>query len=141
MPGATRPIIGGLGLTLLALWSPYALTFGEVQTSHVLTTRIRASILIAAAIAYLIAASLTVSSRWPGGFIIPLFFIGATVGQLTHHAFAAAPLGVVCAALMVAANVGVTKTMLGSTLIIAEMGGLRLLPMARFRTRTPGGNT
>ena len=68
------------------------------------------------------------SSGWPGGFIIPLFFIGATLGQLTHHAFAAAPVGVVCAALMVAANVGVTKTMLGSTLVVTEMGGLRLLP-------------
>jgi H+/Cl- antiporter ClcA len=29
---------------------------------------------------------------------------------------------------MVAANVGVTKTMLGSTLIVTEMGGFRLLP-------------
>lgn len=128
VPRATRPVIGGLGLALLALWSPYALTFGEVQTGHVLTTRISASILIVAAITKLIGTSLTVSSGWPGGFIIPLFFIGATVGQLTHHAFAAAPLGVVCAALMVAANVGVTKTMLGSTLIVAEMGGFRLLP-------------
>jgi chloride channel protein, CIC family len=34
----------------------------------------------------------------------------------------------VCAALMVAANVGVTKTLLGSTLVVTEMGGLRLLP-------------
>ena len=36
--------------------------------------------------------------------------------------------GVVCAALMAAANVGVTKTLLGSTFVVTEMGGLRLLP-------------
>ena len=29
---------------------------------------------------------------------------------------------------MAAANVGVTKTLLGSTLVVTEMGGMRLLP-------------
>jgi H+/Cl- antiporter ClcA len=32
------------------------------------------------------------------------------------------------AALMVACNVGVTKTLVGSTLVVAEMGGMPLLP-------------
>jgi H+/Cl- antiporter ClcA len=32
------------------------------------------------------------------------------------------------AALMAAANVGVTKTTLGSTLVVTEMTGIRLLP-------------
>ncbi len=128
VPERTRPILGGLGLALLAIWSPYALTFGEVQTGHVLTTRLGASVLAVAVVAKLLGTSLTVSSSWPGGFIIPLFFIGATMGELTHHAFASAPVGVMCAALMVAANVGVTKTLLGSTLIVTEMGGIHLLP-------------
>jgi H+/Cl- antiporter ClcA len=79
-------------------------------------------------VAKLLATSLTVWSGWPGGFNIPLFFVGATLGQLTHHAFANAPVGVVCPARMVAANVGVTKTMLGSTLVVTEMGGFHLLP-------------
>ncbi len=128
VPSLTRPIIGGLALALLAVWSPYALTFGEAQTGHVLTVRLSASVLIVAIVAKLLASSFTVSSGWPGGFIIPLFFIGAAAGQLTHHAFAAAPVGVICAALMAATNVGVTKTLLGSTLVVTEMGGLRLLP-------------
>ena len=128
VPMLARPVVGGLGLALLAIWSPYALTFGETQTGHVLTTRLGASVLAVAVVAKLLGTSLTVSSGWPGGFIIPLFFIGATLGELTHHVFAAAPVGIVCAALMVAANVGVTKTLLGSTLIVTEMGGLHLLP-------------
>ncbi len=128
VPAISRPVVGGLGLALLAIWSPYALTFGEVQTGHVLGTRLSMSVLAVAVVAKLLGTSLTVSSGWPGGFIIPLFFIGATVGEFTHHAFAAAPVGVVCAALMVAANVGVTKTLIGSTLVVTEMGGLRLLP-------------
>jgi H+/Cl- antiporter ClcA len=54
--------------------------------------------------------------------------MGATLGQLTHHAFGDAHAGIVIAAFMVAANVGVTKTLLGSTLVVTEMGGMRLLP-------------
>ena len=36
--------------------------------------------------------------------------------------------GITMAALMVAVNVGVTKTPLGSTLIVAEMAGFQTLP-------------
>ena len=106
----------------------YGLTFGEAQTAHVLAVPVAAGVLAVAVIAKLLGTSVTVSSGWPGGFIIPLFFIGAAAGQLTQHAFPAANAAVLCAALMAAANVGVTKTLLGSTLIVTEMTGLRLLP-------------
>ena len=127
-PAHTRPIAGGLLLALLAVWSPYALTFGEAQTGHVLQHRLIVSALIVAVVAKLLGTSLTVSSGWPGGFIIPLFFMGATLGELTHHAFGDARVGIVVAAFMAASNVGVTKTLLGSTLVVTEMGGMRLLP-------------
>jgi H+/Cl- antiporter ClcA len=134
VPAALRPVLGGLGLAALAFWSPYALTFGEAQTGHVLVTRIGAGVLIAAVLAKLAGTALTVSSGWPGGFIIPLFFMGATLGQLSHHAFGDARVGIMCAAMMAAANVGVTKTLLGSTLVVTEMGGLRLLPTTLLAT-------
>jgi H+/Cl- antiporter ClcA len=128
IPPVVRPVVGGVVLATLALWSRYALTFGEVQTGHVLTVELGVGVLAAAVIAKLVGTSVTVSSGWPGGFIIPMFFIGATVGQLTHHAFPDARLAVVCAGVMAAANVGVTKTLLGSTLVVTEMGGIQLLP-------------
>jgi H+/Cl- antiporter ClcA len=127
-PRVLRPVCGGLALAALAAWSPYALTFGEQQTGFVLQHKLAASALLVAFLAKLLGASVTVSSGWPGGFIIPLFFMGATLGQLTHHGFVDAHAGVLIAAFMVAANVGVTKTLLGSTLVVTEMGGLRLLP-------------
>jgi H+/Cl- antiporter ClcA len=128
VPARVRPVLGGLGLALLAVWSPYALTYGEAQTATVLTTRIALGVLVVAFFAKLLATSLTVSAGWPGGFIIPLFFMGATMGQIANHMSADARVGIVCAALMAAANVGVTKTLLGSTLVVTEMGGIRLLP-------------
>jgi H+/Cl- antiporter ClcA len=75
----------------------------------------------------LLASSTIVSAGWRGGFIIPLFFMGAALG-----AAAAPALGinqvVLMLALMAAANVGVTKTPLGSCLIVAAMAGYCLLP-------------
>jgi H+/Cl- antiporter ClcA len=106
------------------------LTFGEAQTAHVLIagTGIGAATLTLAFAAKMLGNTVTLGSGWRGGFVVPLFFMGATLGQLTHHAFAAAPLGVCCAAFMAAINVGVTKTVLGSTLIVAQMGGAHILP-------------
>jgi H+/Cl- antiporter ClcA len=125
-----RPVVGAVVLATLGLWSTYALTFGEAQTGHVLLVGggISSGVLAVAIVAKMLGTSVTVASGFPGGFIIPLFFMGATLGQLTHHAFASASVGVMCAAFMAAANVGVTKTLLGSTLCVTEMGGFRLLP-------------
>ena len=47
---------------------------------RVLATRSVVGVLVVAFVAKMLATSLTVSSGWPGGFIIPFFFIGATDG-------------------------------------------------------------
>jgi H+/Cl- antiporter ClcA len=106
----------------------YGLTFGEAQTGYVLTTDLSIGVLVVAIVAKLLGTTLTIASGWPGGFIIPLFFMGAAGGQLTHNLFPSANAGVACAAFMVAINVGVTKTVVGSVLVVTEMGGLALLP-------------
>ena len=83
--------------------------------------------LVVAGLVKLAASSMIVSAGWRGGFIIPLFFMGVVFGSA-----AAQGLGtdrtLTMAALMVACNVGVTKTIVGSTLVVAEMGGMPLLP-------------
>lgn len=78
--------------------------------------------------AKLCGTTITLASGWRGGFIIPLFFMGASLGRLAHVAFPHSNVVVLMAALMAAANCGVTKTPLGSALVVAEMSGLRLLP-------------
>jgi H+/Cl- antiporter ClcA len=57
-----------------------------------------------------------------------MFFIGATVGRLGHLWLPGTNEAVIMAALMAAINVGVTKTPLGSTLVVTEMAGLQVLP-------------
>ena len=128
LPAIGRPMVGGLALALLAWMSPYALTFGEVQLGHVSTTDLALRTLGLAALAKLLASSVTLASGWKGGFIIPLFFIGACLGRAGHILLPHTNEAVLMAALMVACNVGVTKTPLGSVLVVTEMAGLTLLP-------------
>jgi H+/Cl- antiporter ClcA len=128
VPVSARPALAGVGLALLAWMSPYALTFGEAQLGHVTTAQLAARTLALAVVAKLLASSLTLASGWKGGFIIPLFFMGACVARLAHIAFPHSNEAVLIAAVMVAANVGVTKTPLGSVLVVTEMAGINLLP-------------
>ena len=129
IPPIVRPLVGGIALGALAFASPYALTYGEGQITHVLNTQLLIGTLVIAGLVKLTASSMIVSAGWRGGFIIPLFFMGVVFGSA-----AAQGLGidrtVTMAALMVACNVGVTKTVVGSTLVVAEMGGMPLLPPA-----------
>src|SRR5262249_29595577 len=113
---------------LLALWSPYALTYGEAQTAHVLTVEVAAGTLGVAGIAQLAGNALGLSSGWPGRLIISLFFARAPLGVLSNDAVSNAQTGIMCAAFMAAKLVGVTKTLVGSTLVVSEMGGMRLFP-------------
>jgi H+/Cl- antiporter ClcA len=123
-----RPIVGGLALGLLAFWSPYALTFGEAQLGSLSVAKVATATLAVALAAKLCGTTITLASGWRGGFIIPLFFMGMSLGRLAHVAFPHSNEVVLMACLMAAANCGVTKTPLGSTLVVAEMAGLRLMP-------------
>ena len=84
--------------------------------------------LLVAAAAKLAGAVVAVAGEWRGGFIIPLFFIGACLGSAVHVAVPSTNQWVLVTAMMVGCNVAVTKTPLGSALVVTEMAGVRLLP-------------
>lgn len=128
LPPWARPALGGVVLAALGALSPYALTFGEVQIGEIVVGRLTLGALAIAAVAKLAGTLTTLVSGWKGGFIIPLFFLGATVGEIVHLLAPSTNEAVVVACLMVALCVGVTKTPLGSTLVVTEMAGLVLLP-------------
>jgi H+/Cl- antiporter ClcA len=127
IPVGTRPVVGGLALGGLAFLSPYALTFGEGQIQHIAVTKLAVATLAVAIIVKLVASSTMVSAGWRGGFIIPLFFVGAALGSIASRTLGVDKV-VAMTALMAATNVGVTKTPFGSTLVVAEMAGMQMLP-------------
>ena len=128
VPVTARPALGGLLIGLAALVTPYALTNGELQIDQLLDQHVVVGTLIVAAIAKLLTASIAVVTGFRGGFIIPLFFIGFCLGRLTDGHLPGGSSIVFAAGLMVACNVGVTKTPLGSALVVTEMAGLAILP-------------
>jgi len=128
IPPSLRPALGGLVIGLGALATPYVLTNGEQQINDLLDHRVVVGTLVVAAIAKLCSAAVGVVTGFRGGFIIPLFFIGFCLGRLTEGHLPGGNSMVFAAALMVACNVGVTKTPLGSTLVVTEMAGFTILP-------------
>ncbi len=130
-----RPLIGGLLLAALGLVSAYSLTFGEAQVNQILAHHGGTVAFFAlAGCAKLLGTSVTFSSEWRGGFVIPLFFMGACAGRALHMVAPGTNEVVMVAALMASANAGVTKTPLGSTLVVSEMAGFRLLPTTVIAT-------
>ena len=128
LPSMTRPVVGGILLGVLGLWSSYALTYGETQVNTVIASQFSIGALAVIAFAKFLGTSVTISSGWRGGFIIPLFFIGMALGSLWHGLVPSTNELVLVAALMAALNTGVTKTPIGSTIVVTEMAGLRMLP-------------
>lgn len=128
VPTTLRPVLGGLALGLLALWSPFALTFGEQQIQELIDGNLAVKVLLVALVAKLIASVVTLCTGWRGGFIIPLFFCGAAAACAIHTVVPSTNQAALMAAFMAAACVAVTKTPVGSTLVVAGMAGLPLLP-------------
>jgi H+/Cl- antiporter ClcA len=128
VPAGARPVLGGVLLAAGAFATPYALTNGEVQIEHLTTAKVAAATLVGAAAVKLLASAVSVVTGWKGGFIIPLFFVGFCLARATAGHLPGSDQWVLAAALMVACNVGVTKTPIGSTLVVTEMAGLTLLP-------------
>lgn len=135
LPAVARPLTGGLLLAALGTLSAYSLTFGEGQISEILAKHGgTVAFFLLAALAKLAGTSVTLSSEWRGGFIIPLFFVGACLGRAVHLVAPGADEAVMVAALMAAGNAGVTKTPLGSTLVVSGMAGMRVLPTTLLAT-------
>lgn len=128
VPRWLAPVLGGVALAGLAIWSPYALTFGEAQLPELLTPGVLIATLAVALVAKLAASAVCLATGWKGGFIIPLFFCGAAAGQLLARFVTGPSPAVLVVGVMVATVVGVMNTPLGATLVVTEMSGLSLLP-------------
>lgn len=135
-PSVARPALGGLGLGAIALGTPYVLTNGELQINDLIDAPPVASTLIVIAAAKLAGAGIALVTGWRGGFIIPLFFAGFSAGWAIAGWLPIDNEWAFVVGAMVAANVAVTKTPIGSTLVVTEMAGFALGPTALISALT-----
>ncbi len=130
LPDWARPLAAGVVLAGIGLTIPSGLTFGDAQLAEfVQDSSITAALLATAAAGHLLSAAVTLAGRWRGGIIIPMFLVGYCLGRATEAAAGhdtLAPTLAVC--MMVACNTALTKTPLGSALVIAQAAGTAQLP-------------
>ncbi|PSO49462.1 MAG: voltage-gated chloride channel [Cyanobacteria bacterium SW_9_44_58] len=123
--------MGGLAIGLIAFFFPQTLFFSEEQIKTVIETGSTMSVglLLAIAVAKMFAISFTLHSGFLGGFIFPLFFIGANAGLAISMAVPEVhpTVGMVC--LMAAVNVAVTKTPVSTSIILSVLSGTSMLPV------------
>jgi H+/Cl- antiporter ClcA len=123
--------IGGLCIGLIAHVYPQTLFFGEHQGKELLEDGVSmgAVALLGLALAKMLAVGCTLHSGFRGGFIFPLFFIGAAAGLAVPAVFPGVPPHLAALCTMAAVNVAVTKTPISTTVILTTLSGFSILPL------------
>ncbi|MEM6452806.1 MAG: chloride channel protein [Cyanobacteria bacterium P01_D01_bin.105] len=123
--------LGGLSIGLIAFVYPQTLFFSEEQIHTVIEAgaTLGAVTLLAIALAKMFAISFTLHSGFLGGFIFPLFFIGANTGLAIALLVPDLHPTVAMVCLMAAVNVAVTKTPVSTSIILSVLSGTAMLPV------------
>ena len=123
--------LGGLLIGLIAVAFPQTLFFGEKEIATIVETgsTFGVTVLLMIAFAKMLAVSCTLHSGFRGGFIFPLFYIGAAVGLAVSLAIPQIhpTIGMVC--MMAAVNVAITKTPISTTVILSVLSDTAMVPV------------
>lgn len=123
VPIYIKTLIGGILLGIIAFYLPITRYFGHHEINELLVGTYSLKLLFAILIFKVIAISITVTSGWRGGFIIPLFFVGATLGLIIHQLFPSINLTLAIVSCMAAINACVTRTPMSTTILLATLTG------------------
>lgn len=123
LPIYIKTLIGGILLGIISYYFPITRYFSHYQINELLNTNYALYFLILILIFKILAISITVTSGWRGGFIIPLFFVGATLGLIIHQIFPSTSLTLAVISCMAGINACVTRTPMSTTILIATLTG------------------
>ncbi|WP_347375035.1 chloride channel protein [Aequorivita sp. Q41] len=123
IPIYIKTLIGGILLGTIAFYLPITRYFGHHEINELLMGTFSLELLFAILIFKIIAISITVTSGWRGGFIIPLFFVGATLGLIIHQLIPSINPTLAIVSCMAAINACVTRTPMSTTILLATLTG------------------
>jgi len=123
VPIYIKTLLGGIILGIIAFYLPITRYFGHHEINKLLSNDYSITLLTAILIFKIIAISVTVTSGWRGGFIIPLFFVGATLGLLIHQVFPSVDVSLAVICCMASVNACVTRTPMSTTILLATLTG------------------
>lgn len=123
--------LGGLSIGLIALAFPQTLFFGEKEIELIVETgaTFGTTMLLTIAFAKMLAVACTLHSGFRGGFIFPLFYIGAAVGLAISLAFPQVHPTIAMVCMMAAVNVAITKTPISTTVILSVLSDTAMVPV------------
>jgi H+/Cl- antiporter ClcA len=137
--------LGGVAIGLVAEVLPEdfpvpVLFWGEFQIRDIIASSdemmvaygvpLMIGLLLLLAVLKMLAIGFTLHSGFRGGFIFPLFFIGAAVGlalSVATGGWVTPAVSMLC--LMAAVNVAVTKTPISTSVILTTLSGTSMLPV------------
>lgn len=128
--------IGGIILGVISYYFPVIRYFGHHEINTLLKSDFTIYALIAILLFKVLAISITVTSGWRGGFIIPLFFVGATMGLIIHQIFPSVDLSLAMICCMAAINACVTRTPMSTTILLATLTGFSYFTPIMFASLT-----
>lgn len=131
-----KTFVGGLVLGILAFYFPITRYFGHHEISQLLKADLPIQMLLAVLAVKIVAIAVTVTSGWRGGFIIPLFFVGATLGLIIHQILPGVSLTLTVITCMAAINSCVTRTPMSTTILLATLTGFGYLTPILFASLT-----
>ena len=128
VPLVAQPVMGGIGVGLIALVAPQAMGVGYDTISSALVGGIAPAMLLGLLGAKLVATSITLGSGGSGGVFAPSMFLGAMIGGAIGHAaqwlpFATASPGAYSVVGMGAVVAATTHAPITAILIIFELTG------------------
>jgi len=130
LPIYIKTTIGGILLGIISYYLPITRYFGHYEINGLLHGGYALELLLVILVFKIIAIAITVTSGWRGGFIIPLFFVGATLGLIIHHLFPSTRLTLAVVSCMAAVNACVTRTPMSTTILLATLTGFgHLIPI------------
>lgn len=123
--------LGGLSIGLIAMVFPQTLFFGEKEIQTVFDTgaTLGVSMLLMIGVAKMLAVSCTLHSGFRGGFIFPLFYIGAAIGLAIAMGFPQVHPTIAMVCMMAAVNVAITKTPISTTVILSVLSDSAIVPV------------
>ena len=122
-PIFAKTFLGGLALGIIAYFFPLTRYFGHHQINELLLNDLSLNFLLAILLFKIVAIAITVTSGWRGGFIIPLFFVGATLGLIIHQIFPTVDPALAIISCMAGINACVTRTPMSTTILLATLTG------------------
>lgn len=123
MPIYIKTLMGGILLGVIAFYFPITRYFGHHEINELLSGNYPLALLAAFLAFKIIAISITVTSGWRGGFIIPLFFVGTALGLIIYQLFPSVNLTLAVISCMAAINACVTRTPMSTTILLATLTG------------------